>query len=131
MATRILIILLVLAGMASRASGQNPPAKLTVGIYAPSVEFGTSQARLTYVQGLAKAIEQQTGIKTDAQAYASVSALKKDNVDFAIIDSQCYATNLGWKLLANASIGGGTSRAWALYTNAGDNMQALKGKKLA
>ena len=128
MATRILIILLVLTGT---AAAQNPPAKITVGIYAPSVEFGTAQARLAYVQGLAKAIEQNTGIKTEAQSYATIGALKKDNVDFAIIDSQCYATNLSWKLLANANIGGGTSRAWALYTNAGENMQALKGKKLA
>ena len=43
----------------------------------------------------------------------------------------CYATNLGWRLLATASIGGGTTRPWALYSSAGDSMQALKGKKLA
>lgn len=108
-----------------------PPARLTIGIYAPSVEFGAAQARLAYVQGLAKAIEQHTGIKTEAQSYANVAALKKDNVDFAIIDGPCYATNPGWKLLANATIGGGTTRAWALYSAAGDTMQALKGKKLA
>jgi hypothetical protein len=95
------------------------------------VEFGTAQARLAYVQGLAKAIEQNTGIKTEAQSYANVAALKKDAVDFAIIDGVCYATNLGWKLLATANIGGGTTRPWALYSSAGDTMQALKGKKLA
>jgi hypothetical protein len=126
MGTRILLILVVLTGVASAQ-----PAKLTVGIYAPSVEFGTAQARLTYVQGLAKAIEQNTGIKTEAQSYASIAALKKDNPDLAIIDGLCYATNLGWKLLANANIGGATTRMYSLYTNAGDTMQALKGKKLA
>jgi hypothetical protein len=114
--------------MASPATAQ--PAKITIGIYAPSVEFGTGQARLAYVQGLAKAIEQNTGIKTEAQSYANVGALKKDNVDFAIIDGQCTATNLGWRVLAAANIGGGTSRTWALYSNAGD-LPALKGKKLA
>src|SRR5262249_43955879 len=98
---------------------------------APSVEFGTAQARLAYVQGLAKAIEQSTGIKTEAQSYASLPALRKDNVEFAIVDGACYATNLGWKLVANASIGGGTTRAWALFSSAGDTMQGLKGKKLA
>ncbi|HEY5925095.1 MAG TPA: hypothetical protein VIV11_25610 [Kofleriaceae bacterium] len=128
MVIRILIALLVMTGA---TSAQPAPAKITIGIYAPTVEFGTAQARLAYVQGLAKAIEQNTGIKAEAQSYASIAALKKDNVDFAIVDGVCYATNLSWKLLANANIGGSTSRTWSLYSNAGDSMQALKGKKLA
>ena len=67
---RILVTRLAPArrGVAPRAQ---PAQKLTVGIYAPSVEFGTAQARLAYVQGLAKAIEQNTGIKTEAQSYAN------------------------------------------------------------
>src|SRR5262245_35886363 len=117
MATRILITLIVLAGT---AAAQTAPAKLTVGIYAPTVEFGTAQARLAYIQGLAKAIEQSTGIKTEGQSYANVAALAKDSVDFAIIDGACYATNPSWKLLANAIIGGATTRMWALYTSSGD-----------
>ena len=127
MGSRILVLVAILGGV---AHAQPAPAKITVGIYAPSVEFGTAQARLAYVQGLAKAIEQNTGIKTEAQSYASVAALEKDHVDFAIIDGPCYATNLGWKLLANASIGGAVTRTWALYSSAGDTMQALRGKKL-
>ncbi len=107
------------------------PAKLTVGIYAPSVEFGTAQARLQYAQGLARAIEAQTGIKTEAKSFAAFSQLKGSGVDFAIVEGQCYAANMGWELLANATIGGSTSRGWALYSGAGGDMQALKGKKLA
>jgi len=125
-----LLILCTVAAIAGSASAQ-PAGKITLGIYAPTVEFGAAQARLAYVQGLAKAIEQNTGIKTEAQSYANVAALKKDAVDFAIIDGVCYATNLGWRLLATANIGGGTTRPWALYSSAGDTMQALKGKKLA
>jgi hypothetical protein len=121
--------LLALAAMATVAYAQ--PNKLRIGIYAPSVEFGTAQARLAYVQGLAKAIEQSTGIKTEAQSYASVTALKADNVDFAIIDGPCFAVNLSGKLLANANIGGGVARTWALYSSAGDTMLSLRGKKLA
>jgi hypothetical protein len=127
MVTRIIIALLVMTG----AAWAQAPAKITIGIYAPSVPFDSAQARLAYVQGLAKAIEQSTGIPTQAQPYASLAALKKDDPDFAIIDGQCYATNLGWKLLANANIGGGTSRPWALFSSAGGTMQSLKGKKLA
>jgi hypothetical protein len=123
----IVSILLALAG----AAAAQPAQKITIGLYAPTVEFGAAQARLAYVQGIARAIEQNTGIKTEAQSYANIAALKKDAVDFAIIDGMCYATNLGWRLLATANIGGGTTRPWALYSSAGDTMQALKGKKLA
>lgn len=128
MATRSLLAALVVCSAGTAVA--QPAQKITIGIYAPSVEFGTAQARLAYVQGLAKAIEQNTGIKTEAQSYASLGALKKDAVDFAILDGQCYATNLSFRLLASASIGGGTSRAWALFSNSGD-LPALKGKKLA
>jgi len=122
--------LLIVAAMAATAHAQGAPDKITIGIYAPTVEFGTAQARLAYVQGLAKAIEQNTGVKTEAQSYASIAALEKDKVDFAIIDGPCYAVHLGWRLLANANIGGGTTRTWALFSAAGDTMQSLKGKKL-
>ena len=127
MASKVLAILVLMAGVAAA----QPAPKIRVGFYAPSVEFGTAQARLVYVQGLAKAIEQATGVKTEAQSYSSLAALRGDNVDYAIIDGSCYATNMTWKLLANANIGGGITRPWALFSSAGDTMQSLKGKKLA
>jgi hypothetical protein len=121
------VVLAVLAGSAHAQT----PAKIRVGLYAPSVEFGTAQARLVYVQGLAKAIEQSTGVKTEAQSYGSLAALRADNVDYAIVDGPCYAINTSWRLVANANIGGGVTRPWALFSSGGDTMQALKGKKLA
>jgi len=121
--------LLVLLALATPALAQ--PKKITVAIYAPSVEFGASTARVAYVQSLAKAIEQNTGLRVDAQSYANLAAMKKDNVDFAIVDGPCYATNLGWKLLATAQIGGGSTRPYALFASGASNVQALKGKKLA
>ncbi len=128
MVTRILVILALLGGL---ANAQPAPQKLVVGIYAPSVEFGTAQARLAYLQGLAKTIESATGVKTEAQSYATLAALKKDNVDFAIIEGQCVAVNPSWRLLAVANVGGGTSRAWGLFSGSSDTMQQLNGKKLA
>ncbi len=128
--THLLTVIAALA-VPSAVMAQPAPTKITIGIYAPSVEFGAAQARLAYVQGLAKAIEQNTGIKTEAQSYANVGALKSANVDFAIIEGQCYAANMGWKLLASANIGGSTTRSWALFSSAGGDMQSLKGKKLA
>lgn len=129
----ILVTLGVGAALYAR-SGESqpaPPEKLTIGIYAPSVEFGTAQVRLQYAQGLAKAIEAQTGVKTEAKSFAQWSQLKGSGVDFAIVDGQCYATSLGWDLLANAEVGGATSRSWALFADGATDMQGLKGKKLA
>ena len=127
MATKSLLIIAAIAGLGATAHADD---KITIGIYTPTVEFGTAQARLAYVQGLAKAIEQNTGVPTSAQSYASIAALEKDKVDFAIIDGPCYAVHLGWRLLANANIGGSTTRTWGLFSSAGDTMQSLKGKKL-
>ncbi len=122
---------LTLLPTSAQAQPAAAPTKITIGIFAPSVEFDRAQARLAYAQGLAKAIESNTGIKTEAQSYASLAALKKDDVDFAIVDGLCVATNGGWKLLANAQIGGGSARPWALFSGTGVDMQSLKGKKLA
>ncbi|MBA3817289.1 MAG: hypothetical protein H0X17_00215 [Deltaproteobacteria bacterium] len=119
-----------MAGLAGEVSAQ-PRPRITVAIYAPSVEFGTSTSRLAYVQALAKAIEQNAGVQVDARSYANLAALKKDQVDFAIIDGPCYATNLGWKILATATIDGNVTRPWALYARAGVTMQELRAKKLA
>lgn len=129
MVTRILLVLFLLTGVAGVASAQSQ--QLKIGIFAPSVEFETAQARLAYVQGLAKAIEQNTGVRVQAYAYSSLGALKKDKLDFAIVESVCYATNLGWQLLANAKIDNSTSRQWALFSSGADSMLALRGKKLA
>lgn len=123
-----IIIAIVVAAAAPVAHAQT--AKLKLGIYAPSVEFGSSTARLAYVQALGKAIAQATGLEVEAQSYASLGTLRKEGVDVAIVDGLCYATNLGWKLLANASIGGGTTRPWALYASV-PTMQSLKGRKLS
>jgi len=120
------VVILTRPGRSQSASGT-----LTVGIFAPNVDFGSNQQRLQYVQGLAKAIETNTGMKTTAQAFTSLGALKKGNVDFAIVDGQCYAVNSGWKLIADAEIGGGTSRTWALYSSIGSDLPSLNGKKIA
>lgn len=124
--TIIIILLLVSLPGAAHAQG----GRIKLGIYAPSVEFGSATARLSYVQALGKAIEQSTGLPVEAQSYASLATLKSAGVDLAIVDGLCYATNLGWKLLANATIGGATQRPWALHASVGD-MQALRGKKLS
>jgi hypothetical protein len=121
---------LVLLVVASPVAAQ-PAKKLTVGLYAPSVELGAGTARLAYVRAVGKAIEQATGLPVDARSYANLAALEKDKLDFAIVDGPCYATRLSWKLLATAKIDGSTTRPYALYASTGASFPALRGKKLA
>lgn len=116
----------VLAAPSAHADG-----KLTLGVFAPTVEFGTAQARLAYAQALAKAVEQATGTHVEAQSYASLAALERDKVDFAIVDAQCVATHSAWRALATAGVGGGPARTWALFSATGEPMQSLRGHKLA
>ena len=107
------------------------PAQLTIGIYTPTVQFATSQARFAYVQSLARAVEANVGTKVVGRSYTSIGQLRRQKVDFAIIAGQCWSANSKGKLLANAVVGGNTTRRWALYSSQGSKMQALRGKKLA
>ena len=111
-------------------TGESQAGQLNLAIYAPSVNFGTSAARLEYLQRLGSALERATGKKVRPQAFSNLAQLQRAKPDFAIIDAQCVASKR-YKVLANAVVGGSTTRRWALYSNSGTSMQALRGKKLA
>lgn len=120
------IAALAVVGLAKRGESQPGGTKLVVAMYAPNVDFGSSQAAFSYIQGLAKAIEQRAGQPVEGKVVQSMSGINR--ADFAILDAQCYAVNQNrYTLLANAS----ASRSWALYSSVGPSMQALRGKKLA
>ena len=66
MATNLSLSLSLSLGLVAALTGSaraDEPQKLVIGIYAPSVEFGTAQARLAYLQGLAKAIESRQNFR--------------------------------------------------------------------
>jgi len=126
------LALLLVVGLSR--SGKSQPGggqKLTIGVYAPTVPFASSQARLQYAQSLARAISQNTGAKVAAQSFTSMSQLRSKKPDFAIIDGQCFAAEPKGNLLANAKVGGSTSRSWALFSSQGPRIQSLEHKKLA
>jgi hypothetical protein len=125
------IAALAVGTMTREGKSQPAGATLTLGIYAPTVPFASSQARLQYVQSLAKAIESATGSKVQASSFTSLGQLTSKKVDFAIIEGQCFASNSKGDLLAVAKVGGGTARSWALYSSQGPNLNQLSGKRLA
>lgn len=135
MVTRALLVVAMLGGVAAAQPAPSP--RITIGIYTPSVEFGAATTRLAYVRGLGAAIERATGIAVDAQSYANLAALVRANLDFAIVDGPCVATHPRWRLLATATVGGGTTRAWGLFVAGagggarGVTIDRLRGKRLA
>ncbi|MCG8424352.1 MAG: hypothetical protein MJE77_41195 [Proteobacteria bacterium] len=131
----ILVAIIALSAVivtTSRSDGQRDAVEqLSVAIYTPMVQFANSTARLSYVQGLAKSLRASTGIPVRGLSFTSLSKLLRAKPDFAIVDGQCYAANMNWRLLASARIGGRTNRPWALYSRLGPSLSSLRGKKLA
>src|SRR6478752_3792384 len=94
------LALMMMVALLGAQAYADDPKELTVGIYAPSVAFADSSARLSYVQGLAKAIEDKTGIKTTGKAYIRLSDLTSAKPDFAILEGLCIAAKSPGDVLA-------------------------------
>jgi hypothetical protein len=122
-----MVFTLVLAASTAHAQQGEP---MTVAIYAPGAAFADSSARLAYVQGLARAIQQKTGTPITGKAFVRLGDLLAAKPDFAVIDGQCLASKNHGQLLATAAIGGDVQQPWGLYAR-GDSLASLKGKKLA
>jgi hypothetical protein len=122
-------ILLASILLAVPAAAQNEP--LTVALYAPGAAFADSSARLAYVQGLARAIQQKTGVPVTGKAFVRLGDLLAAKPDLAVIDGQCLAAKNPGTLIATAVIGGDVSQGYGLYTRGGESLATLKGKKLA
>src|SRR5688572_3786029 len=108
---RIALLVLLMSGT---ANAQSEP--MTVAIYAPAASFADSSARLAYVQGLARAIQQKTGTPITGKAFVRLGDLLAAKPDFAIVDGQCLASRAQGSLLATAAIGGEITQPWGLYT---------------
>jgi hypothetical protein len=108
-----------------------PAPPITVAMYAPATAFADSSARLAYVQGLARAIQQRTGAPTTGKAFVRLGDLLAARPDFAIVDGQCLAARqASGTLLATAAIGGELAQPWGLYSRGGERLASLRGKKL-
>lgn len=123
---KIIVLLVALAAAGSAAADE----QLTVAMYAPAAAFADSSARVAYIQGLAKAIQQKTGQATTGKIFVRLGDLLAAKPDFAIIDGQCLAAHAPGPILASAVGGGDTQQGWGLYTRGGETLATLKGKKL-
>ncbi len=121
-------IIFVVATLAAASAAADE--QLTIAMYAPAAAFADSSARVAYIQGLAKAIQQKTGQATTGKIFVRLGDLLAAKPDFAIVDGQCLAAHAPGPILASAVAGGDTQQGWGLYTRGGETLASLKGKKL-
>ena len=131
---------LLIAGLmllsADVASAQAPipgaPAQLKIGIFAPNSRF-TSGSAFSYINGVARHIQNVTGIPTTGRVWRSAGAFRgaARNLHFAVVDP-IFLCRRRYRVLASGRLGGGSRAPWALFARGGiRNLAQLKGKRLA
>ncbi len=111
---------------------------ITIGLFAPTAPFGGSGDRVSFVNSLADHLASEAGGKKVAgkvysSAGAFASAVKKGEIQFAVVDAPyAAAQGLPYKILASAIRGGGSTASWQVIASSGIKKLAdLKGKKIA
>jgi hypothetical protein len=124
-----LVALFVLRASVARADA------ITVGMFAPSAPFAGTAARVEYTQRLARAIAAELGKDGVGRAYGRAgdfaSAVKKGEVQVAIVDARYAATAGGGGVVIGVGLrGGDDAAAWQLVTRGAKGVLELRGKKL-
>lgn len=112
--------------------------KLVVAIYAPTAPFDGGDARFQYVSRLAQHIGSVAGVPAEGKAFNRAgdfeAAIKKGDIDFAIVDALLVADANYPRVIATATAGGQTTQQWALFASPGSGAAKasdLAGKRLA
>lgn len=111
---------------------------ITIGLYAPTAPFESSGDRISFINSIADHLEPAAnGAKVTGKVYASASAyaaaVKKGEIQFAIIDAP-YGAAIGmpYTVHASATRSGDPSAQWQLITKSSVGaIRDLKGAKVA
>jgi hypothetical protein len=126
---RVVLAFLMLVAMTAIAAADG----LRVGMFAPSTPFDGTGARLEFATKLAKHIGGEDAVgRVYGKASDFSSALKKGDIDVAVVDATYLAASGGsYAVLAVAVRGGDTKTTWDLVARGTvDSVLALKGKAL-
>jgi hypothetical protein len=109
---------------------------LTIALYAPNAPFESGEARYSFASRLASHVASATGLTVEPKAYARASdfesAIKKNQVDFAVVDGVYLAERgVPWSAIATTTAGGETTQRWWLVANDPVGVLDLQGKRLA
>jgi hypothetical protein len=131
---KIFIVLAVLLTAPRLAAAQ--AADITIGMFAPTAPFGGTSDRVAFIDGLATHLGNASGKKVTGKVFASAgafaSAVKKGEIQYAVVDAP-YAAALGlpYKILGSAVRGGDSTAPWQLVSSGGiHKLSDLKGKKV-
>ncbi len=140
MASRVVrlgvVIAALLVGLPRLAAAQSDT--ITIGLYAPTAPFDSTGDRNSFVNALARHLEEAAGGKkvvgkVYGSAGALASAIKSKEVQFAVLDAP-YAAAIGlpYQELATAVRGGEGKAAWQLVgSKSVKKLSDLRGKKIA
>lgn len=123
----LVIIALVLTASAATAAAE----PLRVGLYAPATPFEGTAARLDFVTRLARHLGGADAVgRVYGKAGDFASALRKGDIDLAVVDTTYLAAAGGSYAVLAVSVRGGDTRAtWDLVARGTvDSVLALKGK---
>lgn len=129
------LAVLAIAGLVRPAAAQSET--ITIGLFAPTAPFEGTGDRVSFVNGLADHLSGEAGGKkvigkVFSSASAFSSAVKKGDIQFAVIDAP-YAAAIGlpYKILASAVRDGSSTAPWQLVAGSGiSKLSDLKGKKV-
>jgi hypothetical protein len=127
-ALRLFAVILLLASSASARADT-----ITVGLFAPAAPFPSTSARVELASKLADAIGKALGGKASGKVFARAgdfaSAVKKGDVQVALVDAAYLAgAGGGYTVIAAGTRGGDTNHRWQLVARGAENIGELKGK---
>jgi phosphonate ABC transporter substrate-binding protein len=108
---------------------------VTVGLFAPTAPFPSTAARVELASKLGDVIGAALGGKATGKVFARAgdfaSAVKKGDVQIALVDA-AYLANAGggYTVLAAAVRGGDTQHRWQLVARGAEKFGDLKGKRV-
>ena len=127
-----LVILVILAvQFSSSAYAEN----VTVGLFAPTSPFPSTSARVELATKLAETIGKALGGTASAKVFARAgdfaTAVKKGDVQVALVDA-AYLANAGgaYTVIAAATRGGASEHRWQLIARGAEKLADLKGKRV-
>jgi len=127
-----LVILVILAvQFSSSARAEN----VTVGLFAPTAPFPSTSARVDLATKLAEVIGKALGGTASAKVFARASdfasAVKKGDVQVALVDAAYLASaGGGYTVIAAATRGGASEHRWQLIARGVEKLADLKGKRV-
>lgn len=108
---------------------------VAVGVFAPSLPFATTAARVDLASKLGDHIGRGLGGTGVGRAYARsgdfAAAVKKGEITVAVVDATYLAAAGGsYTVIATATRNGGTTQAWQLVAKGASKVSDLAGKRV-